>query len=123
MRYLLHSVTFNEPNDLRRRQLTQPRRILRNHIQHRLNIRRRAGDDAQEFHSSPFAAPTHSLSSWNSRTFSMAITAWSAKVSRSLICAGVKGRTSMRRAFSAPMSSPCWRRGTHQEGAPAADGT
>ena len=27
-----------------------------------------------------------SLSSWNSRTFSMAITAWSAKVSRSLIC-------------------------------------
>ena len=29
-----------------------------------------------------------SLSSWNSRTFSMAITAWSAKVSRSSICAG-----------------------------------
>ena len=25
----------------------------------------------------------------------------------SLICAGVKGRTSMRRAFSVPMSSPC----------------
>ena len=52
-----------------------------------------------------------SLSSWNSRTFSMAMTAWSAKVSRSLICAGVKGRTSVRRAFSVPMSSPCWRRG------------
>ena len=48
-----------------------------------------------------------SLSSWNSRTFSMAITAWSAKVSSSLICAGVKGRTSVRRALSNPMSSPC----------------
>ena len=41
-----------------------------------------------------------SVSSWNSRTFSMAMTAWSAKVSSSLICAGVKGRTSVRRAFS-----------------------
>src|SRR6266496_1161561 len=46
-----------------------------------------------------------SLSSWNSRTFSMAMTAWSAKVSRSLICAGVKGRTSVRRAFRVPMIS------------------
>ena len=52
-----------------------------------------------------------SLSSWNSRTFSMAMTAWSAKVSRSLICAGVKGRTSIRRALSVPMSSPWRRRG------------
>ena len=32
-----------------------------------------------------------SLSSWNSRTFSMAITAWSAKVLRSAICLSVKG--------------------------------
>ena len=31
------------------------------------------------------------------RTFSMAITAWSAKVSSSLICAGVNGRTSRLR--------------------------
>ena len=51
-------------------------------------------------------------SSWNNRTFSMAITAWSANVSSSLICAGVKGRTSVRRAYSVPMSSPCRRRGT-----------
>ena len=48
-----------------------------------------------------------SLSSWNSRTFSMAMTAWSAKVSSSLICAGVNGRTSVRRAISAPTNSPC----------------
>ncbi len=64
-----------------------------------------------------------SLSSWNSRTFSMAMTAWSAKVSSSLICAGVKGRTSMRRALSAPISSPCWRRGAAKKVREAADGT
>ena len=29
--------------------VTQPRGILCNHIQYRLNIRRRAGDDAQDF--------------------------------------------------------------------------
>ena len=37
------------------------------------------------------------LSSLNSRTFSIAITAWSAKVSRSAICLSVNGRTSVRR--------------------------
>ena len=35
-----------------------------------------------------------SRSSLNSRTFSMAITAWSAKVSRSVICFSENGRTS-----------------------------
>ena len=29
--------------------ITQPRGILRDHIQHRLDIGRRAGDDAQDF--------------------------------------------------------------------------
>ena len=38
--------------------LTEPRGIFSYHIQYRLNIRRRAGDDTQEFHSSPSAAPT-----------------------------------------------------------------
>ena len=38
-----------------------------------------------------------SCSSLNSRTFSMAITAWSAKVSRSAICFSENGRTSVRR--------------------------
>ena len=52
-----------------------------------------------------------SLSSLNSRTFSMAITAWSAKVSRSLICAGVKGRTSMRRATSVSNEFPLLTKG------------
>ena len=35
------------PTDLRIDCVTQPRRILGHHIQHRLNIRRRAGDHAQ----------------------------------------------------------------------------
>ena len=68
-------------------------------IQHRLDIRRRAGDDAQNFTRRRLLLQ-RLLEFLNSRTFSMAITAWSAKVSRSLICAGVKGRTSMRRAVS-----------------------
>ena len=37
------------------------------------------------------------LDSLNSRTFSMAMTAWSAKVLRSAICFSEKGRTSVRR--------------------------
>ena len=74
-------------------------------MEHRLDIRRRAGDDAQDFTRRSLLLQRF-LSSWNNRTFSMAITAWSAKVSSSLICAGVKGRTSLRRAFSAPIEFP-----------------
>ena len=46
------------------------------------------------------------LNSLNSRTFSIAITAWSAKVSRSVICLSVKGRTSVRRIRMTPMGTP-----------------
>ena len=53
-----------------------------------------------------------SLSSLNSRTFSMAITAWSAKVSSSLICRSVNGRTSVRRIAIAPISCLSTQRGT-----------
>ena len=52
-----------------------------------------------------------SSNSLNNRTFSMAITAWSAKVLRSLICAGVKGRTSIRRAFSKSNEFPLLTKG------------
>ena len=53
----------------------------------------------------------------------MAITAWSANVSSSLICAGVKGRTSIRRALNVSNEFPLLTKGNGQEGAPAADGT
>ncbi len=45
-------------------------------------------------------------SSVNRRTFSMAMTAWSAKVSRSWICFAENGRTSMRRIRIAPTATP-----------------
>ena len=86
--------------------IAQPRRIFSDDIEHRLNIRRRAGNHAQDFTRRGLLLQRF-LEFLNSRTFSMAITAWSAKVSSSLICAGVKGRTSVRRAPSVPMNSPC----------------
>ena len=42
----------------------------------------------------------------NSRTFSIAMTAWSAKVLSRLICFSVKGRTSVRRITIAPIATP-----------------
>ena len=41
----------------------------------------------------------------------MAMTAWSAKVSRSWICFSEKGRTSMRRIRIAPRATPSRRSG------------
>ena len=43
-------------------------------------------------------------SSWNSRTFSIAITAWSAKVRRSAICLSEKGFASARTTRIAPIA-------------------
>ena len=42
----------------------------------------------------------------NSRTFSIAITAWSAKVVTSSICLSVKGRTDFRHNDSTPIGVP-----------------
>ena len=61
-------------------------RALRNRIQYRLQIRWRAADDAQDFAGRRLLLQRFGerlvpfLSSLNSRTFSIAITAWSAKV-------------------------------------------
>ena len=51
-------------------------------------------------------------SSLNSRTFSMAMTAWSAKVFTSSICVAVKGLTSRRPQPIAPIGTPFRRIGT-----------
>ena len=48
----------------------------------------------------------------NSRVFSIAITAWSAKVSASSICLSVKGRTDFRPKVMAPIGDPSRRSGT-----------
>ena len=55
------------------------------------------------------------LLSWissNSRTFSIAITAWSAKVVTSSICLSVNGRTSERTIDMTPMGVPSRSNGT-----------
>ena len=53
-----------------------------------------------------------SRSSLSSRVFSMAITAWSAKVVTSSICLSVKGRTEFRPRAMTPIGDPSRRRGT-----------
>src|SRR5262249_25377826 len=55
-------------------------------------------------------------SSWNNRTFSIAMTAWSAKILRSAICFSVKGRTSVRRITMAPIGSPLHSSGVARKG-------
>ena len=82
---------------------TNPGGALDDGVEDRLHVRRRAADDAEHLGRcrlmlqglAQFCVAL--LDSLNSRTFSMAITAWSAKVSRSSICFSVKGRTSVRR--------------------------
>ena len=54
-------------------------------------------------------------SSVNSRTFSIAITAWAAKVSRSSICFDEKGRTSDRRIENAADRHPLAQKRRGQE--------
>ena len=83
--------------------VAQPRRVLRDHIQHRLNVRRRTGDHAKDLTRRRLLLQRLGeiaiarLLLVNSRAFSIAITAWSAKVSSSLICLSEKGRTSRLR--------------------------
>ena len=79
--------------------------IFSNNVQHRLNVRRRAGNNTKDL--TRGRCRTNASLNSEQANFSMAITAWSAKVSSSLICAGVKGRTSVRRATNAPITSSC----------------
>ena len=68
---------------------TNPGGALDDSVEHRLHVRRRAADDAEHLGRCRLmlqASRNSALRSWsslNSRTFSMAITAWSAKVLRS----------------------------------------
>jgi len=52
------------------------------------------------------------FTSSNSRTFSIAITAWSAKVVTNSICVSVKGRTCWRHKMITPMGVPSRMSGT-----------
>ncbi len=100
---------------------TNPRRALDDGVEHRLHVRRRAADDAEHLGrcrlmlQASRSSALRSCNSLNSRTFSMAITAWSAKVSRRAICLSVNGRTSVRRIMIAPIGNTFaqQRRGQH----------
>ncbi len=84
--------------------LADARRVFQHRLEHRLQLagRARADDLAAPRWSRSAAPATRSAravrwrSSLNSRTFSMAITAWAAKVVTSSICLSVNGRTSWR---------------------------
>src|SRR5262245_19192474 len=64
-----------------------------------------------------------SFNSLNNRTFSMAITAWSAKVSSSLICAGVKGAHLGATRAQRSNEFPLLTKRSRQEGGVSAPGT
>ena len=70
-------------------------------LQDRLHVGRRLRDGTRGSRQWRSAAPATRCSSVNSRTFSMAITAWAAKVSSSWICCGVKGPGSTLRRTTA----------------------
>ena len=98
--------------------VAEPRRTFGDDLQDWLYVGRRSGDDPedrtcrglllQRFRSSRLRAWTSS----NSLTFSMAITAWSAKVSTSSICFPVNGFTPVRVSTKTPTDSPSLRSGT-----------
>ena len=95
-------------SDLRRDERCCPIRLaklsggLDQRIEHRLQIERRAADDLEHVGGrglllQRFAEiAVRACTSSNSRTFSIAITAWSAKVVSSSICLSVNGRTALR---------------------------
>ena len=74
----------------------EPRRALHDRVEHRLHVGRRAADDLQDL-AVAVCCSSASFVSLNSRTFSIAITAWSAKVLSSC---------DLRRAESARASRP-----------------
>ena len=91
---------------------TNPRGAFDDRIEDRLHIRGRPADDAEHLGRcrlmlqglAQFAL--RSSSSLNSRTFSMAMTAWLAKVLSNSICLSEKGRTSIRQMLIAPIAVP-----------------
>ena len=97
---------------------TNPRGALDDGVEDRLHVRGRAADDAEHLGGRGLMLQCLAqfcvalLSSLNSRTFSIAITAWSAKVLRSSICLSVNGRTSVRRIMIAPIATPSRSNGT-----------
>ena len=88
------------------RRVAQARRALDDRVEHRLQVGRRGRDDPQHLGGRRLllqrlasARRLRCSSSSNSRAFSMAITAWSANVSSSAICASVNGAHLLTRSM------------------------
>ena len=87
-------------------------------VEYRLDIRLRAADDAQDvagrglLSSAVVSSRLLACSSVNRRTFSIAMTAWSAKVCSSAISSSVNPPGSRRVTAIAPTASPCRSIGT-----------
>ena len=65
--------------------------VFQHGLKYRLQFARRTGDDPQHLGGGGLCCKGFSRSSFSSRVFSMAITAWAAKFSTSSICLSVKG--------------------------------
>ena len=67
------------------------------------------------------SSPVRARTSSNSRTFSIAITAWSAKVVTSSICLSVNGLTTARSETMTPIGNPFAQQRHAENGAKAAE--
>src|SRR5262245_14732985 len=89
--------------------VAQARRGLDQRIKYPLQIERRPADDLQNIVGRRLLfqgfckLALARLLSWNSREFSMAITAWSAKDSTSAACLSSNGATLVRASVTTPM--------------------
>ena len=90
----------------------EPSGALGDNIEDRLHVGGRFADDFEHLGGSRLGAPSASVVSLKRRTFSIAMTAWSAKVCTSAISAGVNGLTVLRATEITPMVSPSRNKGT-----------
>src|SRR5262249_21797018 len=82
--------------------------VCQHSLEHRFQLTGRTADDAEDLGARGLllqrseSSRVRACTSSNSRTFSIAITAWSAKVSTSSICFWVKACASLRTTVSTP---------------------
>ena len=98
--------------------VAEPDSVLQHGLEHRLEIARGPTDDLEHLRRRRLLLQrfgefrVRCCSASNSRTFSIAMTAWSAKVSISLICFSVNGWTVDRVSVIAPIGTPLLSKGT-----------
>ena len=104
------SISFAEPH-CAVAGAANPRSVRQHRLEHWLELTGRAADDGTSevavcCSSASDNSRVRACTSSNSRTFSIAITAWSAKVLTSSICFSVNGSTVLRVKTSTPVGMP-----------------